>query len=311
MSKLEDFLEPLKKGVWEVSVDKTDVTEPLGDDWEMSMLNVPSPGTICSYRKGQYHVHETEDQWKVHLDRYDPKKHPFLHLIDDAPLLLMIGDTFVALFSSLNMDEKTDIEETLKDQKDSWHFQVIAGIFLLILGIFIFDDPIAALSGAFNIGLPWIMVGFGLLVIADGVWNLLKKKPENVKNGINQAKRGEIPWGIVIVAVGIFSMDIALITWVQVLTIILMIWMFASSVFLLIRVGKGRKAVPEGFISRLIIGVVSLAFVICTLYFPHSLIYFMMVIISAIIFVIGLVLLINGLRLRHFMKVVKLRENTE
>ena len=172
MAKLEDFLGPLSKGVWEVSVDKTEVTEPLGADWEMSALNVPTPGTICSYRKGQYHVHETRDQWKVHLDRYDPKKHPILHLVDDAPLLLMIGDTFVTLFSTLNPKDNKDIEETLKDQKQSWHFQVIAGIFMILLGIFIFDDPIAAFSGAFNIGLPWIMVGFGILVIADGIWNL-------------------------------------------------------------------------------------------------------------------------------------------
>lgn len=307
MSKLEDFLGPLSKGVWEVSVDKTEVTEPLGADWEMSALNVPTPGTICSYRKGQYHVHETRDQWKVHLDRYDPKKHPILHLVDDAPLLLMIGDTFVTLFSTLNPKDNKDIEETLKDQKQSWHFQVIAGIFMILLGIFIFDDPIAAFSGAFNIGLPWIMVGFGILVIADGIWNLLKRKPENVETGINQVKRGEIPWGVVIVAVGIFVMDIDLMTWVRILTIILMVWMFASAIFLLIRVGRGRKAVPEGFVSRLVIGVISLAFVICTIYIPYSLVYFMMLIVSAIIFVLGLVLLVNGLRLRHFMKVIKLK----
>ena len=34
-------------------------------------------------------------EWRVHLDRYDPKVHPLLHLVDDAPLLLMISDTFM------------------------------------------------------------------------------------------------------------------------------------------------------------------------------------------------------------------------
>ncbi|HEU17517.1 MAG TPA: hypothetical protein ENO06_02160, partial [Methanolinea sp.] len=62
------------------------------------MLNIPSPGTIASYRKGLYHVHETTTEWRVHLDRRDPKVHPVWHLIDDAPLLLMIGGTFRALF---------------------------------------------------------------------------------------------------------------------------------------------------------------------------------------------------------------------
>ena len=49
--------------------------------------------------EGQYDVHETATEWRVHLDNHDPKYHPLLHLIDDAPLLLMIGDTFVTLVS--------------------------------------------------------------------------------------------------------------------------------------------------------------------------------------------------------------------
>ena len=64
-----------------------------------SPINVPSPGTIASYRKGQYHAHEQPAQWHVHLDNYDPKVHPYLHLVDDAPLLLIIGDTVVTLIA--------------------------------------------------------------------------------------------------------------------------------------------------------------------------------------------------------------------
>ncbi len=51
MSELEDFLAPLHQGVWEVIVLKEDVTEPLGQDWVKSQFNLPSPGTIASYRK--------------------------------------------------------------------------------------------------------------------------------------------------------------------------------------------------------------------------------------------------------------------
>ena len=85
--------------MWEVAIPKESVTVPLDAGWKKSALNVPSPGTIASYRKGQYHVHETKDEWKVHLDRYDPDEHPVMHLLDDAPLLLMIGDTFITLIS--------------------------------------------------------------------------------------------------------------------------------------------------------------------------------------------------------------------
>jgi hypothetical protein len=69
MTRLDEFLEPLHHGVWEVAVPKDSVTEPLDSGWEKSKINVPSPGTIDSYRKGQYHVHETATEWRVHLDR--------------------------------------------------------------------------------------------------------------------------------------------------------------------------------------------------------------------------------------------------
>jgi hypothetical protein len=91
MTSIEDFLQPLREGVWEVIIQKDQVEDPLGPDWIVSLINIPTPGTIASYRKGKYHLHETKKAYKVHLDRYDPKKHPIFHLIDDAPLLLMIS----------------------------------------------------------------------------------------------------------------------------------------------------------------------------------------------------------------------------
>ena len=116
MTKIEDYLEPLHNGVWEVEIPKEDVTEPLSDDWKKSPINVPTPGTIASYRNGQYHVHETKTEWMVHLDRYDPKLHPVLHLMDDAPLFLMISETLVML-SSEARGKSTNIESKLKEQE--------------------------------------------------------------------------------------------------------------------------------------------------------------------------------------------------
>src|SRR5512138_2059168 len=97
MTMLDEFLEPLDHGVWEVTVPRGRVTTPLPAAWALSRINVPSPGTLASYRNGRYHAHETATEWRVHLDRYDPKEHPVLHLADDAPLLLMISDTFMTL----------------------------------------------------------------------------------------------------------------------------------------------------------------------------------------------------------------------
>lgn len=52
---------------------------------------------LSSYRKGRLHVHEYEENYRVHMDRYDPGKHAILHLVDDAPLMFMVGGTVSAL----------------------------------------------------------------------------------------------------------------------------------------------------------------------------------------------------------------------
>ena len=70
MAVIEDFLQPLHEGIWEVTIPRTLVTEPFGSGWVRSRINIPTPGTIDSYRNGQYHLHETSTEFRVHLDRY-------------------------------------------------------------------------------------------------------------------------------------------------------------------------------------------------------------------------------------------------
>ena len=128
MAKLDDFLAPLSQGVWEVVIPKDTVTEPLDTGWVKSGINVPSPGTIACYRKARFHVHETKTQWRVHLDRYDPKVHPFLHLVDDAPLVLMISDTFMTLVMNTRRTEIKNTAHLLKTQGFIWQEQVFSGL---------------------------------------------------------------------------------------------------------------------------------------------------------------------------------------
>lgn len=292
MPQLEDFLGPLDDGVWEVSVTKESVTESLGPSWKRSELNVPSPGTLASFRKGRYHVHETENEWKVHLDRYDPEEHPVMHLLDDAPLLLMIGDTFVTLISSMKRDEKADTKKILETQNKEWHLQILAGIFLALIGLDITLDPLAAFTGIIEVLVPVIIIILGLVVLS-GRTNPHGKEP---------FIEGNIFRGLVIIAAGVCSFHIPPELWILVLTAILSLWMFASAILLLKRVGKGRKAVPEGFISRLIIGILSILIVALAYFMPVSVIGIFIFIMGALIILIGIVLLVNGLRLRGIMK---------
>ncbi len=295
MSKLEDFLGPLNEGVWEVTVPKDSVTDPLGEDWDKSALNVPSPGTIASFRKGQYHVHETRTEWKVHLDRYDPKIHPIMHILDDAPLLLMIGDTFVTLISDIKSSKSTDTDEILKQQKKSWHLQIVAGIFLALLGFNIASEPMAAFLGIVFLIIPLSVTLFGLLVLANGLIHIKDK-------GL---LKGDLPGGLMITGTGLIIFHFPAELWVIVFTLIISAWMFSSAVLLLWRAGKGKKAIPEGFASRTIIGILSVILVAMTFFAPDSLIKILSLMLGLIIILIGVLIAVNGFRLKKLMKKTK------
>ena len=261
------------------------MTEPLDTGWEKSAINVPSPGTIASYRKGRYHVHETKDSWNVHLDNHDPKLHPLLHLIDDAPLLLMIGDTFVTLIAGTRKKEG-DTREILEGQKRAWQQQAILGIVVMLVGIFIFTSPLEFFTGIFTFLLPLAIIIMGLLMTYQGVksrdWEAIAR-------------------GIAVIVVGIVASMLGVDFWAMIVLLVLGFWMIASAVMLFARGVKGKSAIPEGFYSRLAIAVVSLALVIMMVIAPDQVLILLMAIIGVVAFLLGLMLLVNGLRLRERM----------
>jgi uncharacterized membrane protein HdeD (DUF308 family) len=290
MTKLDEFLGPLNNGVWEVVVPKESVTEPLDAGWVKSPINVPTPGTIASYRKGQYHVHEQQTEWHVHLDNHDPKLHPYLHLVDDAPLLLMIGDTVVTLIAGTR--KKTGNEkEILEDQKRSWKEQVLVGVLLMLVGVFIASNPLLAFEGIMLLLVPLAIVGLGIITS----WNGIASRPIRVLPG------GLLYRGIGIIIAGIIAFYLPLALWVVVILGILALWMFASAIILLARARKGRSAIPEGFTSRVLIAILSLLFGVFILLDPKSMIQVLLVIVGVIAFLLGLMLLVNGVRLRNRM----------
>lgn len=292
MTRLDDCLEPLSRGIWEVAIPKDLVTEPLDAGWIESRINVPSPGTIASYRKGRFHVHETRTGWRVHLDRYDPKKRPLLHLIDDAPLLLIISDTFMTLVMDTRRTDHETTAETLKTQRFIWQEQVVYGILLGLIGLFILNNPLLAFKQIFGLVLPLAILGVSVTFFA-------------------RAFRAGLPWayrtedllsGTVIFCAGIFAFLLPLNYWVAVTLGILAAWMMASSGMLLFRVAKGRHAVPEGFYSRMAIGLISLALTVLLLTSPAGVLVLLVGILGMITILLGITLGINGMRLRARMR---------
>jgi uncharacterized membrane protein HdeD (DUF308 family) len=291
LSKLDDFLGPLTLGVWEVIIPKEQVTEPLDPGWEKSAINVPTPGTIASYRKGQYHAHELAAEWHVHLDNHDPKTHPYLHLIDDAPLLLMIGDTFVALIAGTR--KKTgEQKKILEDQRKAWQEQTLVGVLLMLIGSFIISNPWFTFKSITLLLIPLAIAGLGIFTLGKGI----KFRPFQVLPG------GLIYRGTGIIIVGIIAFFLPLGLWVIFILAILALWMSASAFMLLGRARKGRAAIPEGFTSRVIIAIISLGLAVLIFVNPVGILQILMIIVGAVAFLFGLMLLVNGLRLRKRME---------
>ena len=293
MTKLDDFLGPLHQGVLEVPVPKEAVTEPLDDGWVKSGINIPTPGTIASYRKGQYHVHETATEWKVHLDKYDPKKHPVMHLVDDAPFIMMITDTLLALIMETRGTGET--QEILNVQRKAWQMEILIGLVVMLVGALIWSNPRGAFYSISMILLPLIIIGLGVLMVV---------------RGIRYRAQGGISWGTVASGLGICLMgglafSISMQFWLLVVLAILAIWGLASAIVSFLNVQKARKGLmvlPEGLPYRLILGIVSLVLVVLIFLSPVRVVVMLTRILGIIAIVLGITLIVNGVRLRERMR---------
>lgn len=295
MTKLDDFLEPLSQGIWEVIVPKDMVTDPPDPGWRKSAINVPSPGTIASYRKGRFHVHETKTEWRVHLDRYDPIKNPVMHLVDDAPFILMISDTFMTLVMDTRRTRIKNTADSLKTQRFIWQEQVVSGLVLCLVGFFIINNPLNFFRDLFELIIPLLIIGLAVIFLVRPFRTRLPEKYQVV----------DLSRGIGIFCAGILAWFLPLALWVISILVILALWMIASSVMLLKRVAKGRHAVPEGFYSRMAIGVISLLLAVLLFISPAGILVLLMEILGAVTLLLGITLCINGLRMRAWMKQVR------
>ena len=265
------------------------MTEPLDAGWERSAINVPSPGTIASYRKGQFHAHETETEWRVHLDRHDPKVHPVWHLIDDAPLLLMIAGTFRALL----MDVRThNTKETLDEQNTTWRMLFLMGFAMMATGIFIGLDPYAFFEGIVLFLIPLIVVAVGASIIFRGSFF---------------GRRSAATWSRIFLGLGVIAIGATLLIlpsdlMAGFILLILALWTFSSGIVSVKRLSRGRSGVPEGFFKILAVGILSLILAGAILVAPDAVITILVGIVAIIVILLGLLLIGDSLSLRKRMK---------
>jgi uncharacterized membrane protein HdeD (DUF308 family) len=292
MTRLDDFLAPLDHGVWEVAVPKASVTEPLDAAWVKSAINVPSPGTIASYRKGQYHAHELELEWKVHIDAYDPENHPFMHLADDAPLVLMISDTFRALIADTRETIHEDPDKEVGEQRRTVALMIGAGIFLIVMGILIGSDPLVTFDAVLlNLARLAIMAG-GLFTIGTA----FRLRPFRFVSG------GRLALGLGILATGV-AFTLLPPDWLGgVVLLIIGLWALASAYISFRRILHFGRDVPGGFVKRLGMGVFSLALAVLLVFAPDIIIIFLVLVIGILLILIGILVIARALMLNERMR---------
>jgi hypothetical protein len=74
--------------IWdEIEIPK-EIRQFMLDGAEETVLGQKN-GAKKQYRYGNLHIREYDDKYLVHVDKIDPRKDPFSHLVQDAPEILV------------------------------------------------------------------------------------------------------------------------------------------------------------------------------------------------------------------------------
>lgn len=288
MSTLESYLDALHQGVYLVVVPKALVTEPLEPDWKRSPINVPSAGTIASYRRGQYHAHETVSEYRVHMDRYDPEKNPLMHLIDDAPLALMVYETMETILVTGRAATRKDPLQRLADQHMSWKLRMGFGVLLWAIATILLILAFSDVTAFFALILPSLVLFIGLLTIVRGIRQRDRKEHAN-----KDVIRGSLVAGAGVALFVFWELYLVLIL------LALVIWFFSSAAVTLLRVIRERGNLPNGFWYTLGLGVSSLVLGILAVTLPEELVDLLVILLAGIVLMAGAFLVLDAYGLRN------------
>jgi uncharacterized membrane protein HdeD (DUF308 family) len=298
MPALMDFLDALHQGVWEVIIPKEDVTEPLVPAWKRSVINVPSPETLASYRNGQYHAHESEEDYRVHLDRYDPEKNPVMHLVDDAPLALMIFETLETLAVSAKDAKHENPVARIADLRLSGGMRMALGGLVIAIGAVLLLLALGNVALLFHVIIPALVAVAGMMMLAHGV--VLRAR------GVHGKK--DIVRGLALIAGGV----LLYLLWrfyLVLLLLILAVWFLTSAAVTLVRFVSTRGKLPQGFAFTLVLGAASLLFGYWAFVEPERLVRVLVLVLGVITVLAGAFLLIDGYGMRNAAGLIEVQES--
>lgn len=283
-----EYLDALHQGVWEVVIPKEEVTEPLGDRWKKSPVNVPTPETIASYRNGQYHAHETEKDYRVHVDRYDPAKNPVMHLVDDAPLALMIFETLETLTVSAKDAKREDPVARIVNLRLSGGMRMALGALVFAIGFVLLLLAFGTTVLLFEVIVPALVALAGVVTLANGI--RLRARGEHAKKDVVR--------GLALIAGGVL-LYFFWVFYVILLVLILAVWFLSSAAVTLARVVRTRGRLPQGFAFTLGLGLVSLLFAYWAFVDPVRLVKILVLVLGLIMLIAGIFLITDGYGLRN------------
>jgi hypothetical protein len=141
--------------------------------------------------------------------------------------------------------------------------------------------------------IPTVVFFAGLLTFFSGI----SYRPLKVKD------KSDLIIGICIIGVSMILFGVPTDSWIICMLLVISAWMFTSSIVLLRRILHGRRAVPEGFISRLLISVVSFILAAIGFLYPVPFFYFFLDILGVLTMILGATILTVGVKLRRLMKI--------
>jgi hypothetical protein len=204
----------------------------------------------------------------------------------------MISETFITLISLTRRETIMGLAEQMQYQVSTFRNHIIGGALIIILGACFLLLPDLTFSGLTGLVIPAIVfiAAISTLVSGISVKSLQIKNPDDIVRGL------------LLIIISFVLFVIPAIFWGTCILIIISIWMFASSVILLKRIIHGKKAVPEGFVSRLLIGTGSLVLGVFSFLSPTSVFYLFLDILGVLTMILGGVITLIGIRLRELMR---------
>jgi uncharacterized membrane protein HdeD (DUF308 family) len=217
-----------------------------------------------------------------------------MHLVDDAPLVLMLWGTINSLFLTGKDSTKGKRMDRLAAMDMTWKVRMAIGAAVVAIGLILILFPLKFAEFAFSILMPLAVMGFGALTLYNGY---------RMDQGGKLAKR-DMAMGL-----GIIAFGVALIfLWkyfVLLILLVLALWFFASAFVSIRRSLKGKAAVPEGFWVRMAMAVLSLALGIMTLFVPKATVGVLIILLGVVVLLVGALFLLDGYGLRNAHKLMK------